>query len=309
MRVIITGGTGFIGRALAAELSAASYEVVLLSRNPAKAGNLPQGVKVEKWDARTAAGWGRLADGAYGIVNLAGENLAGEGFLPSRWTEERKAKLRDSRLNAGRAVVEAVSSAKVKPRVVVQASGIGHYGNRSDVVTEEAGPGNDFLARLTVAWEGSAAEVTAQGVRHAIARTGVVLSPEEGALNRLILPYRLFAGGPMGGGQQGFSWIHPHDNVRALQFLLENDGAFGPLNVVAPEPLTNSEFGAVLARVLGRPHWLPLPGFALKLALGEVATTVLEGQRALPRKLLDLGFKFRFPTAEEALRDLLGKRA
>lgn len=306
MRVIITGGTGFIGRRLAEELLANGYEVVALSRRPDAADDLPAGVQVERWDARTSAGWGSLADGATAIVNLAGENLAGEGFLPSRWTDERKRRIVESRVNAGKAVVEAVERAGVKPKVVVQSSGIGHYGARGDkVLTEDDPAGSDFLARVTVDWEASTAPVAAFGVRHVSTRSGVVLSPDEGALKRLILPFKLFAGGPMGSGKQGFAWIHPADEVAAIRFLIENEAAKGPFNLVAPQPTTNAQFGVTLARVLGRPYWFPVPGFALRAALGEVASTVLEGQLAAPKKLLELGYAFRFPTAEAALRDLV----
>lgn len=309
MRVIITGGAGFIGRKLAADLAASGHEVIVLSRNPDRATDLPAGVRAERWDGRTAAGWGPLADGALAIVNLAGENLSGGSFPPARWTPARKARIRDSRLDAGAAVVAAVTAAAVKPRVVIQASGIGHYGSRTDkLLTEADGPGDDFLARLTVEWEASTAAVAQQGVRHASIRTGVVLSPNEGALKQLLLPFKLFAGGPLGSGRQGFSWIHPADEIAGIRFLIENEQASGPFNLCAPTPSTNAEFAVVLGKVLGRPAWLPVPGFALRLALGEVATMVLDGQRALPRKLLDLGFKFRHPDAESALRDLLGKK-
>ncbi len=308
MRIIITGGTGQIGRALAAELARGGYEVIVLSRNPGRAEGLPPGVQVVGWDGRTAEGWGTLADGALAIVNLAGENLAGGGFLPARWTDQRKQRIRESRLAAGAAVVQAVTAAQGKPRVVIQASGIGHYGNRGDeVVTETTAAGADFLATLTVAWEASTAAVTTFGVRHVSIRTGVVLSPDEGALARLLLPYRLFVGGPIGDGRQWLSWIHPADEVAAIRFLIEHPTATGPFNLCAPEPLTNAQFGRVIGRVLGRPSWLPVPAFALRLALGEVAAVVLEGQRALPRRLLDLGFRFRFPDAESALRDLLAR--
>jgi uncharacterized protein len=309
MRVIITGGTGQIGRSLSADLAKSGYEVIVLSRNPGRAIGLPAGVRAERWDTRTAQGWGTLADGALAIVNLAGENLAGASFLPARWTSERKQLLRQSRLDAGRAVVEAVQAAQVKPQVVIQSSGIGHYGPHGDeLLTEADGAGDDFLARLTVDWEASTQAVEAAGVRRALIRSGVVLDPDEGALRRLVLPFRLFAGGPMGSGRQWFSWIHPADEIAAIRFLIENPQASGAFNLCAPGPLTNAEFGKVMGRVLGRPSWLPVPGFALRLALGEVASTVLEGQRAAPKRLLDLGFKFRFPDAEAALRDLLGQQ-
>jgi uncharacterized protein (TIGR01777 family) len=308
MRVIITGGTGSIGQALAADLAASGYEVVALSRNPAKAAGLRAGVRAERWDGLTAAGWGPLADGARAIVNLAGENLAGGGFIPARWTPDRKQRIRQSRLDAGQAVVEAVQAARVKPEVVIQASGIGYYGTRDDRLrTEMDKPGSDFLASLTVDWEASTAPVELLGVRHVSIRSGVVLSPTEGALYRLVVPFKLFVGGPMGSGRQGLSWIHPVDETAAIRFLIENPNASGAFNLCAPEPLTNAQFGKVLGAVLGRPSWLPVPAFALKLALGEVASMVLEGQRAQPKKLLDLGFTFRFLDAASALRDLLGK--
>lgn len=306
MRIIITGGTGFIGRLLAADLAASGYEVIMLSRNPARATGLPGPVRAVKWDGRSAAGWGPLADGSLAIVNLAGENLAGSRFFPDRWTPERKQRIRQSRIDAGQAVVQAAAGAAARPRVVIQSSGIGHYGAHTDrMVTEADGAGADFLARLTVDWEASTAGVVRHGVRHVSIRSAVVLSPDEGALYRLMLPFKLFAGGPLGSGKQGFSWIHPADEIAAIRFLIENEQAHGPVNLCAPEPLSNAEFAQVLGKVLGRPSWLPVPGFALKLMLGEVASTVLEGQKALPAKLLDLGFKFRFPDAESALRDLL----
>ena len=308
MRIVITGGAGFIGRSLAADLTAAGYEVVILSRNPAKAAGLPAGVRAERWDGRTAAGWGQLADGALAIVNLAGENLAGGGFsLPAGQPNASNSSARAG-WTRGMRSLRRWKLLSVKPQVVIQSSGIGYYGTRDDRVRTEADkPGDDFLARLTVEWEASTAPVALQGVRHVSIRSGVVLSPTEGALYRLLLPFKLFAGGPMGSGRQGFSWIHPIDETAAIRFLIENSAASGAFNLCAPEPLTNAEFAKVIGAVLGRPCWLPAPAFALKLALGEVASMVLEGQRAVPKKLLDLGFKFRFPDAESALRDLLGK--
>jgi uncharacterized protein (TIGR01777 family) len=307
MRVIITGGSGLIGRALTETLTSDGHEVIILSRSPKRVADLPSGARAEGWDAHTAGGWAHLADGADAIVNLAGANLAGEGFFPSRWTDERKRTQRESRVNAGRAVVEAVEQATVKPRVVVQASGIGYYGPRGDeIITEEGAAGNDWIARVAAQdWEPSTAAVEEMGVRRVIVRTGMVLSSKEGALPRLLLPFRLFAGGPMGSGKQWYSWIHLQDEARAIRFLIEHDQASGPFNMVAPEPVTNGELARLIGRIMGRPSFLPVPAFALKLAFGEVATVVLEGQRAVPRRLMDLGFEFQFPEAQSALRDLL----
>jgi hypothetical protein len=306
MHVIITGGTGLIGRALTAELAGAGYKVVILSRRPERVHGLPSHARAQRWDGRTAHGWGGLADGAEAIVNLAGENLAGEAFFPSRWTAARKEKIVRSRLDAGRAVVEAVEAAAVKPRVVIQSSGIGAYGPHQDEELSEDAPfGSDFLATLAVQWEASTASVESLGVRRAVMRTGAVLSTAGGALTRWLLPFRLFAGGWFGNGRQWLSWIHLADQVAATRFLVENPAANGVFNLTAPQPLTSRDFGRAIGRVMGRPAFLPVPAFAMRLAFGEVATVVLDGQRVLPQRLLDLGFSFRFPDADSALRDLL----
>ena len=299
-RIVITGGAGLIGRALAAELVASGYEVAILSRNPQRVGGLPPGVRLEKWDGRTAQGWGYLADGAWAIVNLAGENLAG-----GRWTAAQKERIRQSRLRAGQAVVEAVRAAARKPAVVVQASGVGCYGPRGDEeVTEEAPPGADFLGRLAAEWEASTAPVEALGVRRAVIRSGVVLSLEGGALPRLALPFRFFLGGPLGSGRQWTPWIHIADEVGAIRFLLEHGEARGPYNLAAPHPVTNRELARALGRVLHRPAWLPVPAPALQALLGEMSAVLLTGQRAVPKRLLEAGFVFRFPEIEAALQNL-----
>lgn len=307
MRVLITGGTGLIGRALSTDLASDGHEVIVLGRSPERATPLPAGVRAQRWDARTTDGWGHLADGADAIVNLAGANIAGERFFPSRWTDERKRIIRDSRVDAGRAVVQAVAQADRKPDVVVQISGVGYYGPRGDEpVAEDAQAGDGFAARLAAdEWEPSTEPVEGMGVRRVIIRSGPVLDADEGSLPRMLLPFRLFVGGPMGSGKQWFSWIHIQDQIRAIRFLMEHHGASGAFNVVAPEPVTNAQFGRTIGRVLGRPYYMPLPGFALKLAFGEVTDVLITGQRAVPRRLLNLGFEFGFPTAEAALRDLL----
>jgi uncharacterized protein (TIGR01777 family) len=302
MRVIITGGTGMIGRALAGALAPAGYEVILLSRQPERAGALPAGVRAVGWDARSAAGWGHLAEGAAAIVNLAGESI-GEG----RWTAERKRRIVESRVNAGRAVVEAVAAAQVKPGVVIQASGIGYYGDGGERELDEGAPaGKDWAARLAAElWEPATAPVEALGVRRVIARQGVVLTPSAYVLRMLVLPHRFFVGGPLGSGRQYFAWTHIADEVGALRFLIETPAARGVFNLCAPGSLTNRELERTLGRILGRPVWAPAPAFALRLALGEQADVLLLGQRGAPRRLLELGYRFQFAEAESALRDLL----
>jgi uncharacterized protein (TIGR01777 family) len=301
MRIIITGGTGLIGQALTNNLTADGHEVIVLSRTPEKVTNLPSRAKAERWDGRTATGWGRLADGSRAIVNLAGENLAS-----GRWNAERKQRIRISRLDAGRAVVEAVEMVERKPKVVIQASAVGYYGPRgNEEITEEDTAGNDFLAQLCVDWESSTVPVESLGVRRAIIRTGAVLSSEDGALPQLMLPFKFFVGGPIGSGQQWFPWIHLADEVAAIRYLLDNEAAVGPFNLSAPTPLTNTEFSRMLGRVLRRPAIMPTPGFAVRLVFGEMSTVVLNGQRVVPQRLQQLGFTFRFSEAEAALRDLL----
>lgn len=302
IRTIITGGTGLIGRALAGDLAGDGQEVILLSRNPERATNLPQGVRAERWDGHTAEGWGHLADGAEAIVNLAGENI-GAG----RWTSERKRRILDSRVNAGRGVVEAVKAAQVKPPVVIQSSAVGYYGPQGDEqIGEDVPAGIDFLGQVAVEWENSTAPLDEMGIRRPIIRSGVVLSTKSGAFPRMLLPFKLFVGGPLGNGRQWFSWIHINDIVRAIRFLIQHPKATGPFNVTAPNPLTNADWSRALGKVMRRPAFMPTPSFALKLLFGEMATVLLDGQRASPQRLLDLGFSFRFPEAEGALKDLLG---
>ncbi len=302
-RILIAGGTGFLGRPLAATLARNGYEVVVLTRDPATAKPIAGG-RLAAWDGSTAEGWGALADGAYAIVNLAGDNI-GEG----RWTQAKKQRVIASRLHAGAAIVAAVSAARRKPAVLLQASAVGYYGDRADEeLADDAPAGSGFLAETCVAWEASTAAVEAQGVRRAVARTGVVLDMAGGALPKIALPYRLGAGGPMGTGRQWMPWIHLHDEIAALAFLLETATARGAFNVCAPHPLRNAELGQEIGRVLHRPSLLPAPTFALRLALGEMSALVLQSQRCIPAKLLALGFTFRFPEAAAALRDALGRR-
>ena len=236
MRAIITGGAGLIGRSLSLELTQSGYEVIVLSRNPGKASGLPANTRAVFWDGRTANGWGEMVEGAEAIVNLAGESIAGDSMLAlilKRWTAQRKRSIRESRLNAGRAVIEAVQQARIKPKVVIQASAVGYYGSRGDEeLTEHSEPANDYLAQVCVDWEASTAQVEELGVRLAIIRTGgVALSTEGGAFPFMLLPFRFFAGGPLGNGKQWFSWIHMADEARAIRYLIENPNAHGVFNL------------------------------------------------------------------------------
>lgn len=308
MKVLITGGSGLIGRALAESLGADGHTVAILSRTPERVRGLPARVSAAAWDGVTAAGWQQHAESADAIVNLAGASIKGQGFLPSSWTQRRKQLILQSRVDAGRAVVDAIRQSAAKPKFLLQASAVGYYGPRGDeVITEEAAPGADFLAKVCREWEASTAEVEALGVRRAVVRTGLPLTLQGGAFPLLVLPFRLFAGGWFGSGRQYYPWIHMADYMAALRFLLGGADASGVYNLSAPHPLTNREFARALGRVLRRPNWLPVPRFALQLALGEVSTVVLDGQRAVPARLQDAGFQFRFPELEPALRDILDK--
>lgn len=300
MRVLITGGSGLIGKALTADLLAAGHEVVVLTRDPGKT-QVASGAQAVQWDARTPAGWSSLFDRESAIIHLAGESIAG-----GRWTRAKKQRIRASRVDSGRALVDAIRGATVKPGVLLQASGVGYYGPCGDeVITEHAGAGGDWVASVCKDWEASTAGVESFGVRRAILRTGLVLARQGGALPRLALPFRLLAGGPLGTGRQWMPWIHLADEVGAIRFLLTREDAAGPFNLTAPRPLTNRDFSRALGKALRRPSLLPAPGFALRLALGEMADMVLTGQRAVPHRLLELGYAFQFTEAGTALSDLL----
>lgn len=301
MRTIaITGGSGLIGRSLATALAAAGDEVRILSRRPERVRGLPAGVSAHAWDGRRADVLAPALAGCEAVVHLAGESIGG-----GRWNEDRKRRILESRVDSSRAVAAALAGSGM-PRVLVQASAVGYYGPRGDEPLEEsAAPGDDFLATVCRRWETASREVEELGVRRALARSGLVLASGGGALPRMVLPFRLFAGGPLGDGRQWLPWIHLDDEIAALRFLLDEPRASGAFNLAAPEPATNRDFARALGRVLRRPSVMPTPAFALRLVLGEMATLLLDGQRAVPSRLTELGFSFRFTDVEAALRDLL----
>jgi len=308
MRVIISGGSGLLGRALALDLAKDGHEVIVLSRNPETALRVHPSVRYERWDGQSAESWAKLVDGSDAIVNLAGESIGGETtfrILFQRWSAAKKRRILESRLKAGRAIVEAVTKAKRKPSVVVQPVGSGYYGTRTAGEVDETAPaGDDFLADVVKAWEDSTKAIETPGMRRVIFRTGIVLSTEGGTLPMILLPFRLFVGGPLGSGRQWLPWVHQKDFVRAVRFALDNPEVSGIFNLVAPDVVTNAEFGRAVGRQLRRPYWLPVPAFALRLLLGEKAVLILEGQRAVPRRLVGLGFRFDFPDLASALVDL-----
>jgi len=306
MRIIIAGGSGLIGSALSQDLRKDDHEVFILSRNPLKLKPMDDGVKLYAWDGRTQEGWGKLVEGADAVVNLAGANISGEGFLPARWNKFRKSMILHSRIHAGQAITEAIKAAREKPKVLVQASAIGFYGATNEqYVDENSQGGDDFSAQVCREWEQSTQEVDTIGVRRVIIRTGIVLSAKGGTLPRMLLPIRFFVGGPFGNGRQIMSWIHVHDEIKAIRFLIDNPDTNGVYNLTSPTPVSNAEIGRAMARRLHRPYYLPVPAFAMHIAFGEVADVVLGNLVVQPKQLLKSGYKFSYPQIEMALADIL----
>ncbi len=308
MIFVISGGTGLIGSNLVGLLAGDDHEIIILSRSPTQAPGFPQNVEIIPWDAETAAGWTEALNGADVVINLAGESIAGQGFFPSPWSESRKDSILQSRIKVGQALLAGIKEVKQKPRVFIQASAIGYYGTSKDATfTEDSPAGSDFLANTCRSWESSTRPVKEFGVSHIITRLGMVLSSEGGAFPRLRLPFQLFLGGPFGDGEQWYSWIHIEDVCRAIIFLSKNPQAHGIYNLTAPQPVRNKAFAKALGKIMSRPSFIPVPGFLLRWAFGDVSTVVLDGQRVLPQKLKSLGYSFQYPTLEMALRDLLNK--
>jgi len=299
MRLLLCGGTGFIGKALTHALLSRGDEVWIVTRKKAAAASYdsalphPRYVTWDEWEADPD----RLS-GFDGIVNLTGETIN------QRWTDKAKERIVRSREQAAERIAEHVKRMRYPPEVVVNASGISLYGHSGEQVFDESSPAlpADFLGETVVHWEAAADLIPAK--RLVKLRIGLVCAREGGAFPLIRLPYRLFGGGRIGDGKQGLPWIHLQDMVSLILFCLDNKSIEGPVNAVAPDPVSNDEFGRALGRAMKRPHWFPVPGFLLRGALGEMSTLVLTGQKAMPRKLLDHGFKFAFPKLEEALRDL-----
>jgi uncharacterized protein (TIGR01777 family) len=297
MNVFVTGATGLIGRALCEALVRRGDAVTALSRSPDRARLALPGARVVAGDPTSPGPWQEELAQADACVNLAGEPL------DARWTPARKEGFRASRVDATGLVAAVVAAGG--PGVLVSASAVGYYGDRGEeILDERSGPGADFLAGLCVAWEAAAAPAAARA-RVVLLRTGLVLARDGGALPRMVAPFRLFAGGPLGDGRFWQSWIHLGDLVGLVLLALEDPRATGPLDATAPEPVRNRDLARAIGRVLSRPSFLPAPAFAIRAALGELADVVLSSQRVLPAKALALGYRFAFPALEAALSDLL----
>jgi uncharacterized protein (TIGR01777 family) len=302
MKVLISGGSGFIGSHLVASLARDGHDVVVLSRRqPTK--KPPSGVRYVIWDARSGNGdWAKELSGAQGVVNLAGASI---GSWP--WTRQKMAALVSSRLSATAAIVQGLerTPAQQRPPVLVSASGIDYYGDRGEeAITEDSDPGDSFLATLSEQWEAAAQKAEPLGVRVVRIRTAMVFGREAFAFRLLTLPFRFFVGGPLGNGRQWFTWIHIDDMVGLYRLALEDARVSGPVNAVAPDIRREREVAKEIGRVLHRPALIPVPSFALRLVLGKEAQLLLHGRRAEPAKARSYGYQFRFAGLHEALEDI-----
>jgi uncharacterized protein len=302
MKIVVAGGSGFIGGVLIPRLVAEGHNVVLLTRSPVGVRRrVDNRVQVEQWDGKTLGVWSSHIESADAVLNFAGESIAGK-----RWTPAQKQRIIDSRVDATNAIVTAIGRASKKPEVLINASAVGFYGPvENGDVPEEHPRGNTFLSETTDRWEQSARVVRQHGVRLVLLRISVVLGERGGALAKMLLPFRLFVGGPIGTGRQWFPWVHVDDLVNIVLFALSNQSVSGPVNVAAPESVTMKEFCGALGKALHRPSWVPVPALFLKLLLGEMSDMVLTGQRAVPKALERHGFKFKFPHLSSALADIL----
>ncbi|MGH9843548.1 MAG: TIGR01777 family oxidoreductase [Blastocatellia bacterium] len=300
MRVLITGATGLIGKPLCRRLAAEGHEIVTLSRQPQRVRVEP-GAKAFRWEPEEGAPGPEVWEGVEAVIHLAGEPVAA-----GRWTAERKRRIRESRVTGTRNLVGGIEKLSSRPKVFVSSSAVGFYGNRGDqVLTEASGPGEGFLVDVCRDWESEAARARDLGLRVPLVRTGVVLSAEGGAMEKILPPFKLGLGGRLGGGRQWFPWIHLDDIAGIICHALLTPAVAGPINGAAPGIVTNETFTKVLAAALHRPVFLPVPEFALRIAMGEMAEVVLASQRVTPKVAEETGYRFRYPQLPEALAAIL----
>ena len=301
MNIILAGGTGLIGKELLNQLIEKKHTVTLLKRNSKDISSPSPFMRVEIWDGKNLGNWVTAFDDADAVINLSGEPIAAK-----RWTSSQKEKILSSRIDSTRAIVSAIKESKKKPTVLVNASAVGYYGNvESGDVTELHEKGKGFLADVCARWEDEALQAEQLGVRVALLRTGIVLGKDEGALKKMLPPFQFFVGGPLGSGKQWFPWIHVEDEIQIILFALENKNISGAINLSSPTPVTNKEFSSLLAKAIHRPSLFPVPSFVLRMMLGEMSEMLLGGQKIIPQKLLQNGYKFLFPQLEESLKDIL----
>lgn len=302
MKIAIAGGTGFIGKRLTEYLLDQNHEVFILTRSRDKTSSQPTLHYVE-WLTPNSNPEAELMD-MDAFINLAGESLNS-----GRWTDSRKKRIVDSRVTATKETLRIIASLPKKPKVFLNASAIGIYGTSVfETFTEESKQrGSDFLATTVATWENEASKASEFGIRTCYLRLGVVLGEGAGALSRMILPYHFYIGGTIGSGNQWLSWIHIDDVLKGIDFLLHKENLSGPVNFTSPSPLQMKTFGQTVGTIMNRPHWLPVPGFALRLLLGEMSILVLKGQKVLPKKLMEQGFSFTYETLDKALINILQK--
>ncbi len=302
MKIFMTGATGFIGRSLTSSLLAAGHDVVAISRGAKRAKEiLGEKVKIVEGNPAIAGDWLEEVKTSAGVINLCGAPI-----MKRKWTPSRKQDLLDSRILPTRLIVEAIKSTTDRPKVLISGSAIGYYGDRGDETISEASPaGSDFGAKLCSEWEAEAEKASALGVRVVTLRTGMVLGRGGGSLAQMTMPFKYFAGGPIGSGRQYISWIHLKDHVGITMLALANKFLTGPINMTTPNPVRSRDFAAAIGTVMGRPSWLPVPSFVLKIKFGEGADLPLGSQRALPEKAQEGGYTFLFSNLNAALADVL----
>jgi uncharacterized protein (TIGR01777 family) len=300
MKVFVTGGTGFVGRNLVSRLIGEGHAVTVLSRSEKAPDGLPEATSIVIGDPAEVGAWQDSVKGQDCIINLAGTSLF------SRWTPETKKSIRESRISTTRNIVDAIEAARERDVVLFSTSAVGYYGFHGDEeLTEESPSGDDFLARVAVEWENEALRAEENGGRVVITRFGIVLGQKGGALGQMMSIFRKYLGGPLGSGNQWFSWIHMDDLAGAFVFLMAHREISGPVNLTSPNPIRNRELAKALGKAMHRPAFLPTPGFMLRLILGEFGSVLLEGQRVIPKKLLDNGYVFTYPEIDGALRSLV----
>jgi uncharacterized protein (TIGR01777 family) len=297
MKLVVAGASGFIGSALCSRLLDNGHALTLLTRVAPRDANTPA-KRWLHWTPGTAGDWEAVVDGADGVINLAGEPIAAK-----RWTAGQKEKILASRIDTTNSLVEAISKSKQKPAFLLNASAVGYYGSRGDeIITEETESGHDFLSLVCRQWEEEARKAEALGLRVIRVRSGIVLGRGGGALAKMVVPFKLFVGGPVGSGTQWMPWVHLEDEVDLILYLIQNSQAAGPFNATAPEPVRMKDFCRVLGKTMARPSWAPVPAFALRLGLGEMAEMLLTGQRAVPAAAQRLGYKFHYTDLGDALK-------
>ena len=302
MKIAIAGATGSVGSRLVAQLQAQGHQVIILTRSPQQASNRFGQAQIVGYNPLKSGEWQQSISGCDAVINLAGEPIA-----EKRWTPAQKRSILDSRQLGTQKIVEAIDLATVKPQVLINASAIGYYGTSETSKFDETSPaGTDFLAEVCTAWETAAQAVTANGTRVVILRLGIVLGENGGALGKMLAPFSAFVGGPIGSGNQWFSWIHRDDVVKLIIAALNDTKMQGVYNATAPNPITMTEFAQTLGTVMNRPSWLPVPNFVLEAMLGEGAIVVLQGQQVVPTRTLAQGFDFQYSTIEPALTAIVG---